>query len=110
MIRAILVAFLCVTGLVAQQPLPQWSFAEATVIKIDSSRPYYEYTIETAVEGYVVRSPIRIVITEGAHVKVAIVREYVYITDANGKTQQTTGVLRYRLPPPSPPKKYAPVV
>src|SRR5580658_2881079 len=96
MVRAILLASVCITGLLAQeQPLPRWSFAEATVIKIDSSRPYYEYTIETAVEGYVVRSPTRIVITKGAHVKVAFVREYVYITDANGKPQQTTGVLQY---------------
>jgi len=60
-------------------------YRDATVIKIDSSATYYEYTVETAKDGYVVRSPRRLVLAEGSHVKVAIAGEYVYLTDARGK-------------------------
>jgi hypothetical protein len=109
MVRALLISSLfiggCATGLLAQAPR-RWSFTEATIIKIDSSTPYYEYTLDTPVERYVVRSPMRLAVTKGLHVKVAIAGEYVYITDKDGKAQQTTGVMQYRIPA-SVPKKIA---
>ncbi|HEY1756649.1 MAG TPA: hypothetical protein VGG72_14845 [Bryobacteraceae bacterium] len=96
-----------VSGLLAQQGPRRWSFTEAAVIKIDNSGPYYQYTLETTLERYVVESPTRLAVTEGLHVKVAIAGGYVYITDEDGKPQQTIGVTQYRIPKPPEPKKNA---
>jgi hypothetical protein len=69
--------------------------------------PYYEYTLDTTVERYVVKSPRRLAVTEGLRVKVAIAGEYVYITDKEGRPQQTIGVMQYRIPAPRPKKSAA---
>jgi hypothetical protein len=104
--RTILLASVFISGLFAQMPR-KWSFADAAVIKIDSTATYYEYTVETATDGFVIRSPRRLAISEGAHVKVAIEGKSVFITDENGRPNETFGVSQYRLPAPPASKKTA---
>ena len=106
-IGAIFLASLFVTGLPAQEPPRPLHFADAKVIKIDSTATYYQYTVETDKEGYVVRSERRLLLYEGSLVKIAVGAKYVILTDEKGRPNQTVGATQYRLPTPSPPKKNA---
>jgi hypothetical protein len=102
---AMWLAFVLAMGALGQQEPPQrMHFRDATVVKIGSTAAYYEYTIETADDGYVCRSRRRLVVTEGSRVKVAIQGSDVYIIDDEGKTQPATAVSRYRLSRATPKK------
>jgi hypothetical protein len=105
--RVMWLATIIMIGALGQTPPQRMHFRDATVIKISSTAAYYEYTVETAEDGYICRSRRRLVVTEGSRVKVAIEGNYVYMTDENGTPQQTIGVSQYRLPAATPQKTTA---
>jgi hypothetical protein len=75
------------------------------VIKISGTVAYYEYTVETAEDGYVCTSRRRLILAEGSRIKIAIQGGEVFIIDDDGRTQPTNGVSQYRRPAQPIPKK-----
>ena len=76
------------TGVRSAQP-SRMHFQAATLVEIDSAATYYQYTLETADRGFIVRSPRRLYVTEGARVEFAIAGSRLYLKDQDGNAHET---------------------